>query len=366
MMKSICVLDVKNSEVALASFAQKLLTVLGGRMVLMSDDRPETRGLVEQLRDGLVQGGGTVFCMEGGFESRIVSASRLLEADGAIYLTCDSACRLSVYGANGSPLTNEEEQQIARATPASPTQTGVAVALSQTDAYLSLARRIGGSFENVAASFASPNASLLRFARQTALALGLIERNKPRFMISRSGLIAAAEDEQGNVYPHERLLTLCCACELADKQPLTVPFSASLTLTELARRNGVALQRSFAGGGEPWQTDGVLLVFRLLHHMSKSGRSLSSLFGSFAFPNEKRTVLSFGGSLDRLADRIPCEEAVTQTDDLLFIKRKNADAVLTRQKDGRRCCLEVQAFDAETARELCGELERAILTFSDK
>ncbi len=363
-MKSICVLDDKAGETASASFAKKLMAALGGRVVLMSDEQPRAKLFAERLQAGFVEGGGTVLCLPGGFEARVISAARLLEADAAVYLACDPVCRMSVYGACGLPLTSEEEARIARAAPESGAQPGSAVFLSQVDAYASLARRTGGSFENVAASFASTNASLLRFVRQTAFSLGMTERQTPRFFLSRSGLTAAAQDERGRVCCHDRLHDLCCACELAEKRPLTVPFTASLTLTELARQNGVTLQRRPEGGEEPWQTDGVLLALRLLHHMSQRGQSLSSLFGSYSFPAERRTVLAFDGSLEQLADRIPCEEAVVQTDRLLFLKRENAGAVLTRQRNGRRCCLTVQAADAETAREMCGQLEQTILTFS--
>lgn len=364
-MKSICVLTEKCGEAALTGLAGKLLAVLGGRVALMSDGQAQSNAFAEQLKTAFVQSGGTVLCLPDGFEARVISAARLLEADAAVYLSYDSACRMSVYGENGRRLTNEEEQQIAQGAPQGLPQPGRSVSLSPAQTYAALARRVGGSLENVAASFASPDPSVLRFVRQTAFSLGMIERKTPRFFISRSGLTVAAQDERGALHPHGSLLDLCCACELADHKPLTVPFSASFTLTELAGQNGVALQRSAQGGHEPWQTDGVLLALRLLRHMSQRGQALSTLFGSFSFPYERRMTLAFNGSLERLADHIPCDEIVTQTDQLLFLKRRQAGAVLTRRKSGSRCCLEVQAPDAETARELCGELEQAVLTFSE-
>ena len=127
------------------------------------------------------------------------AAARQFAADGAVYLYYDSACRMSVYGAGGRRLTEEEERQIARAVPAPAAQTGVAAELKQNDAYTALAYELGGSLENVAASFASPNGSLLRFVKQTALTLGAVERKLPEFYLSRSGLTAAAQDERGRV-----------------------------------------------------------------------------------------------------------------------------------------------------------------------
>ena len=364
-MKSICVLDEKNSGTALPALARKLLAALGSRVVLMTDEAPQTLPFAAQLQNGFLQGGGTVLCLKSGFESRVVSAARQFAADGAVYLYYDSACRMSVYGAGGRRLTEEEERQIARAVPAPAAQTGVAAELKQNDAYTALAYELGGSLENVAASFASPNGSLLRFVKQTALTLGAVERKLPEFYLSRSGLTAAAQDELGRVYPHEMLLNLCCSCELSGKKTLEVPFASAFALAQTARSSGAGLRCSFDGGSEPWQTDGVLLVFRLLHHMSQSGLSLSSLFGSRTFPAQRRTILAFSGSLDRLADRIPCDEAIAQGDGLLFLRRKTAGAVLTRRKDGKRCCVEVQACDAETAQAVCDELEQAVLTYSN-
>ena len=364
-MKSLCVLDDNNNETALANFARKLLAVLGGRVVLMTDGNPQTQIFAERLENGLVQGGGTVFCLQSGFESRVVSASRMLEADGAVYLYSDCVCRMSVYGANGRSLTEAEEREIARATPETLSRPGCAVALCHDEAYTSLAYRVGGSFENVAVSFSSPNDPILRFVRRIARQLGAVERKRPVFYLSRSGLKAAAQDERGRMYTHERLLDLCSACELRNKKTLSVPLPALFALTEAARRSGAELVGCFDGGCEPWQTDGVMLALRLLHHMSESGLSLAALFDQRRFPSETRTVVAFDGSLDRLADCIVCEEAIAQGDGFLFLKRENAGAVLTKQKSGKRCCVEVQSYDAETARELCEELEQAILTYSN-
>ncbi len=369
-MKSICVVDQRTSEAVWGNLAQKLLSVLGKRIVLMTDSRPESQLFAEKLKEGIVQSGGTALCVKGDSEANLLFVSQRLKSDGSVYLLFDTVCRMSLYGAEGRPLTEEEQQLITQAVPGQcvpAKQKGQVVELTQYDSYRRQAERIGESFENVAASFDSPNGKLLRFVRQTALSLGAVSRSKPKFCLSFSGLNVAAEDENGTVYTKEMLLNLCCACEIEQKKVLTVPFTASILLSELAKQNGVALERSFEGGCEPWQTDAVMLVFRLLHHMSRLGSSLSSLFGRYTQPIEQKILLPFAGSPDRLADTVVCEECVTDMNRFLYLKRKNASALLTCSESLKRCCVEVQGYNTELAQALSEDIERALsLTFSEK
>ncbi|HBL40129.1 MAG TPA: hypothetical protein DDY98_00555 [Ruminococcaceae bacterium] len=369
-MKSICVMNEKNNEVVWENLAQKILSVLGKRIVLMTDDRAQTKYYAEKLRDGIVKGCGTVFFQEGGFETELLFVSQCLESDCSIYLFFDAACRMSLYGANGKPLDEEEQRLIMQAAPDRCTASkrkGQVIEFSRRNAYRLKAKEIGESFENVAVSFSSPNENLLRFVRQTALSLGAVHRTKPSFCVSASGLNAVARDENGKVYTKEMLLNLCYACEIEQKKELTVPFTASFLLTELARQNGVVLKRSFDGGDEPWQNDAILLVFRVLHHMSRLGQSLSTLFGRYTQPTERKTVLPFHGSPDLLADTVACEECVTDTNRFLYVKRKNASAVLSFSESTKRCCVEVQGCNAEIAQALSEDIEQALnLTFFEK
>lgn len=361
-MKSFCVLNMLPSAAVSENIGAAVSSVLGSKVGFMSNMTSAAKQLEAAAARGVQAAGGCAFMLGEGFEAQLRTLISYYSLDAGVYIGGKAGCLVSVYGSDGKPLDNLTEQKISELAAKGVTECdgGNVIEVNGLQAYERTITAEQLSLENTAFCVKSTNVSVEKNARKMQFAFGGGTAKRPVISISSSGLFISAVDEEGNTHTHGELLAVCCACMLWEKQPVSVGFDAPVCLEELAGSRGVNLSRSFAGGSELWQNDGLFLTARLCSFMSRRGVGLAELCRTVPDVAVRRRTLAVNADLSAIADMVDCDEVIVEEGRGVFTRIGKGSAVLTPCRVSGKYSLEVQAAASETAQELCDGFEKAI------
>ncbi len=361
-MKSFCVLNGPINQRLYEKIGASAVFAFGDRIGVAFADVGQADIASSYLCDGIVSAGGVAENFGIMNESRIPFLIRNYSLSAAFFVGGESL--VSVYAQDGRPLNVHQEKLMAELIASddmSSEQAGIRLDINSDYAYQKALVNAAQSLNGVSADVLCSDNNLRSLIRSVMNLSGADISPKPRFFISRSGFGISAHDESGKVLKRENLLDICCVCHLESGQTLTVPFSASSSLESVASAHGAVLKRSFEGGNEPWQTDGVFLAVEVLRNMAVYGSGLSTLSDKLSGSFTLRKSFSCNMSPDDVADMIPCNEIVTDGEGSIYARHNSGNILLTRCRNLKSYCMEVSAADSETASELASEISAALL-----
>ncbi len=356
-MKSFCVLKRSLNENAGKAIGAAVSASMGGKIGILHSGDDCAALAASYLAHGVADSGGTAILFGCCNESRVAFLARHYGLSALFYVS--EASYVSVYNGKGKPLSVEEEKSVAQLISDEQffsSDDGLIVEADSDSAYISSLIKLCGNLEDISVKIECKTERIKRALANVLALSGAYSGKKPVFHIGTSGFCVSACDEKGRVLLNENLQNICCLCSLESGQNLKVPFNAPRCLDELAANGKAELERSFEGGDELWQNDGVFLVACLLRFMAEKGMSLSSLYDILPQPVIRRKSIVSSLSLEKIADMIECDEVVTDGEYGVYARAKGGDVLFTPYRDTGRLCVEISAADAETADELARSL----------
>ena len=361
-MKSFCVLNGPLNRRLYEKIGASAVCAFGDKIGVAFADVAQAETASSYLCDGIASAGGTAENFSIANESRILFLIKNYSLSAAFFVGGESL--VSVYSQYGRPLDAHQEKMMAEliASDDIPSEeSGNQLDINSYYAYRKALVSAAQSLNGVNADVFCSDSNLRSLIRSVMSLAGADMSAKPRFYISRSGFGVSACDESGRVHCRDKLLDICCACNLKEGRSLTVPFSASPFLESVAESGGAVLKRSFDGGDAPWQTDGVFLVLEVLRNMAVYGSGLSTLSAVLSDSFTVRKNFSCNMNPDDVADMIPCNEILTDGIGKIYARHNSGNILLTRCRNLKNYCLEVSSADSETASELALEISAVLL-----
>ncbi len=362
-MKSFCVLNQALSKNTGRIIGSAVCAAMGKKIGIMHNSDERSILTSSFLAEGVVSSGGTALMFGCCNESRVAFLVSHYALSACFYVSGDDY--ITVSGADGKPVSAEDEKLISDLTSSElPCEDdGSIVEINSDSSYFSLLTEACGNLEDVCADIRCKN-SELSFAVRRAFALaGGSFSSKPRFYISSSGSCVSAVDECGSVLTHENLINVCCAHRLMKGDSVEVSFTAPRCLEEISEQNSACLKRSFKGGNELWQNDGVFLVAQILSLMAEKGEGLVTLASALPDYASFRRSVSCTLSADEVADLIECSELVTDGERGIYARTHLGDVLITPCRSNKAYCMEIISRDRVSACELADEL---CLTIADR
>lgn len=362
-MKSFCVLNQKLNENTGKRIGSAVCAAMG-RKIGVAHNSDECSTLMSSfLADGIAYSGGTALMFGCCNESRVAFLTERYALSACFYVS--GGDYITVCGADGKPVSAENEKLISdlASSDLPCEEKGGKAYVSSDSAYLASLVEVCGNLEDICADIRCENAELSATVRRAFAFAGGSFSLKPRFCISSSGSCVSALDECGNILTHENLLNICCAHRLVSGKPVEVGFTAPRCLEEIADNNSACLARSFKGGNELWQNDGVFLVAQILSVMAEKGEGLVTLASVLPDYASLRRSVSCKLPADKLADLIECRELVTDGERGVYARTRLGDVLFTPCRSNGMYCMEVIANDRVSACELADEL---CLTIEDR
>ncbi len=358
-MKSFCVVNCALGCAAGEALGAAAVELFGEKIAILNGG-----DCCGSIASGVKSAGGTALTFGGCFEAQIHFIAGHFEPDAFFFVSGEDKLTVSAYSAGAlqlSPELQDEMNSLLTAHAEREQKSGETVFVEFGNAYYRELLEAGECLENIRVNVKSGNFAVSSPLKRAVLALGGELGGKACFCLSSSGLVLSAVDENGAVYTNDRLLDICCACTLEDGENITVNFSACDRLEEIAAAKGAAVFRSFEGGDELWQRDGVFLAIRLMHFMSKLGLGLCTLAQKIRPQIVLRKNYHTNSSLGLIADTLECEQLLTDESGTAFLRNGKGKIYLTAGGQPGRLCAEIRAETAEIAQELSLELEQAML-----
>lgn len=354
-MKSFCVLNSSVTAAVAENIGIAVAQVLGGKLGVFYSGSDTSFSTAQNIAKGIKKYGGCALLAGNVFEAQTAFACKHYALDGVLFVNGDSKCSISVCGADAAKLTSVQEEEISDLVAKdklSGHRGGTIVCTDLNSAYYKYLLAEAESLEGVAASIKSDNLLVRTHCARALLALNGENNGRVAFFISPSGLCVSALDEYGKIHTQDELLSVVYALKITqEKIPVEISFSISEGLDALAKENGVEARRSFSGGNELFTKDSVFLTVMIMKYMSQIGCGLNELCK--VLPETAVSRKSFSSTRDilKIADTVECEQLVT--DGIrVFAKIKGSNVLVTPNGTRGRYCLEVQAADSETAREI--------------
>ena len=362
-MKSFCVLNKPLNKKTGEALGTAAVGTLGNKIGFLHDDSECSAATVSNLAKGVKSAGASavVFgCMN---ESSVSFLIDRFSLSGAFFVGGEKL--ISVYNSLGKPLSVHEEEVMSSLIFSSGTEKkrgGSITIINPTDSYLRALVGVPQSLEDISVAFESRNKNIKRTLNSVLNLLGGYTGAKPRFCVSESGFCVSACDESGRVITNDDLLNICAACAIKKKREICVLFSAPRFLDELAEKYGVKLERSFDGGNEPWQNDGLFLVAEILNNMAEQGMGLSALYSLLPAVSHKRKSIFVADGLTQFADSIVCDELISDDSGGIYMRMKQGEILFTPYRNSQKVCMEVLAANSETAEEIAADVYKLLST----
>lgn len=354
-MKSFCVLNSAVTPAVAKNIGSAVAEVLGGKLGVLYCGSDASCITAQNIAKGIKKQGGCALVAPEAFEAQTAFACEHYSLDGAFFVNGDGKCSISVYGSNAANLTSAQEEDIsalAAKDKLSGHRGGMVIHTDLNSVYYKCLLETAQSFEGVAVTIKSENLLIKNQLVRALLALGGESKGRVAFFISPSGFCLSAVDEYGRIHTRDELISVLYALKITrEKLSVDVSFSLSEALDALAKENRVEIRRNFAGGNELFTKDSVFLTVTILNYMSQIGCGLNELCS--ILPETAVSRKSFASSADilNIADKIECENLVTDGNSV-FAKVRGSNVLVTPNGTRGRYCLEVQAADSETAREI--------------
>ena len=309
-MKSFCVLNQTLGENTGRIIGAAVCAAMGKKIGVAHNADERSVLAASFLEKGIVSSGGSALMFGQCNESRVAFLTERYALSACFYVSGDDY--VTVCGADGKSVSAEDEKLISDLASSDLLceESGNTAYINSDSAYLSAVVEVCGNLEDVCADIRCKNAELSEVVRSAFAFSGGSISSKPSFCISYSGSCVSAVDERGNILTHENLLNICYVHSLMSGKSVEVGFTAPCCLEKIAEQNSVSLRRSFKGGNEPWQKDGVFLVAQILSVMAQKGEGLATLAQSLPeYASFRRSVVC-ALPTDKLADLIECSEVI--------------------------------------------------------
>jgi len=362
-MKSFCVLNKPLNKKTGEVLGAAAVGALGNKIGFVHDGSDRSAAALSYLAKGVKSAGASavVFgCMN---ESSVPFLTEQFLLSGTFFV--GGAKLVSVYNSSGKPLSLREEEYISSLVFSAGSEKrhgGEIIEINPSDSYLRALVTASKSLEDISVGIESRNKSIKNTLLSVLNLLGGYTGAKPRFYISESGACVSACDETGKVITNDNLLNICYVCAIKKKLEICVPFSAPRFLEELAEKHGVKLERSFCGGNELWQNDGLFLVAELLNNMAEQGAGLSALYGLLPIVSHKRKNIVIDDELSKFADSVPCDELICDESGEVFMRMNQGEILFTPYRNSRKVCMEVFAANSEIADEIAADVCKLLST----
>ena len=354
-MKSYCVLNCAVTPAAAQNRGSAVAEVLGGKLGVLYCGSDASFVAAQNIAKGIKKQGGCAVAAGAAFEAQTAFACEHYSLDGAFFINGGKKSSISVYAGNAEALTCEQEDEISSLAAGDKLSGHRGGVITQTDlnsTYFKLLLETAESLEGVAVSIKSENLLVKNHCTRVLLSLGGENKGRVTFFISESGVCVSAVDEYGKIHTRDELLSVLYAVKIVqEKTPLEISFSLSEGLDALAKEKGVELRRSFNGRNELFTKDSVFLTLNILKYMSRLGCGLSELCSILPGTAVSRKSFSTSADVLKFADEIECESLVTDGNSV-FARVRGSNVLVTPNGTRGRYCLEVQAADCETAREI--------------
>ena len=362
-MKSFCVLNQTLGENTGRIIGSAVCAAMGKKIGIACSSDESSKLISSYLADGVVSLGGAALMFGCCNESRVAFLVHRYALSACFYVSGDDY--VTVCGADGKPVSAEDEKLISNlaSSELSCEDGGSVTGINSDSAYFSSLVEVCGNLEDICADICCKNAELSSAACRAFAVAGGSFSSKPCFNISSSGACVSALDECGNVLTHENLVNICCVHNLMSSKALEVGFTAPRCLEKIAEQNSASLKRSFKGGNELWQNDGVFLVAELLSIMARKGEGLVTLASALPDYASFRRSVSCTLSADTVADLIVCDELVTDGESGIYARTHLGDVFITPCRSNGVYCMEIIAENRASACELADEL---CLTIGDR
>lgn len=352
-MKSFCVLNSAITPAAGESIGAAVASVLGGKLGVLYCGSQASFTAAINIAKGIKKQGGCAVLFSGAFEAQTAFACGHYALDGAFFIDGDEKCSISVCGCDARSLSAETEEEISQlaSQQIGGHRGGFVTESDLNSAYYKHLLETCESLVDVSVNVKSPNLFVKTPLSRLLSALGGEQKGRITFFLSASGFCLSAVDEYGKIYTHNSLLAVCCALAIEKKQALEIPFSLPESIDIFAQKKGVGVKRSFEGGDDLWQKDAVFLAAMLMKYMSQKGCGLAALCEILPQTAMSRKSFSSALSIDEIADVIDCNQIVTDGNSV-FARAEKGNILVTPCSKAGKYCLEVQAADSETAREM--------------
>lgn len=354
-MKSFCVLNSAVTPAVAQNIGAAVAEVLGGKLGVLYCGSEASVITAHNIAKGIKKQGGCAVLSSDAFEAQTAFACRHYSLDGAFFVNGENKCSISVYGGNAANLTCTQEDEISALVAKDKLgghRGGTAIHTDLNSVYYKHLLEAAQSFEGIAVSIKSENLLIKNQLVRALLALGGESKGRVTFFISPSGFCLSAVDEYGRIHTRDELISVLYALKITrEKLALELSFSLSECLDALAKESGVEIRRSFTGGNELFTKDSVFLASGILKNMSQIGCGLSELCSVLPETTVSRKTFTSSQDILKIADEMECEQLVTDGNSV-FAKVRGSNVLVTPNGTRGRYCLEVQAADSETAREL--------------
>lgn len=354
-MKSFCVLNSAVTPAVAQNIGSAVAEVLGGKLGVLYCGSEASCAAAYNIAKGIKKQGGCALLASDAFESQTTFACEHYALDGVFFISGEAKCSINVCGTNSTNLNSAQEDEISALIAKDKLSGHRGGNFFHTDlncVYYKHLIETAGCLDGIAVSVKSENLLIKNQLVRALLALGGENKGRVTFCISPSGRCLSAVDEYGKIYSHDELLSVLYSHKiLQDKTPVEISFSLSDALDTLAKEKGVEIRRSFAGGKELFTKDSVFLAVNILSYMSRIGCGLNELCSALPQTSVSRKTFTSTKDIMNFADEIDCEELVTDGKSV-FAKVRGSNVLVTPNGTRGRYCLEVQATDSETAREI--------------
>ncbi len=354
-MKSFCVLNSAVTAAVAQNIGAAVAQVLGGKLGVLYCGSDASFATAQNIAKGIKKQGGCALLAGDAFEAQTAFACEHYSLDGALFINGENKCSISVFGRDARNLSSAEETEIsalAAKDKLSGHRGGVIVRTDLNSVYYKQLLETAENLEGIAASIKSENLLVKTQCARVLLALGGENKGRATFFLSPSGLCISAADEYGRIRTRDELLSVIYAIKITqEKTPVELSFSLSESLDGLAKENGIEIRRSFSGGKELFVKDSVFLAVMIMKYMSLNGCGLGELCKILPETAVSRKSFTTSADILKISDEIECEQLVTDGNSV-FAKIQGSNVLVTPNGTRGRYCLEVQAADSETAREI--------------
>ncbi|MBQ3498349.1 MAG: hypothetical protein IJA87_04385 [Clostridia bacterium] len=362
-MKSFCVLNKPLNKKTGEALGSAAVAAFGCKTGFLHDGSDRSAAVASYLAKGVKSAGAVAISFGCINESAIPFLAQHFGLSCAFFV--GRAQLVSVYNSLGKPLSVCEEEKISSlvlSQDKDKKRGGEMIYINPSDSYLKALADTAQNLEDICAGVESQNKSIKNMLCSVLNLLGGAVGSKPRFFVSNSGFCVSACDECGRKLTHEELLNICCAEALKKGSELSVAFSAPDFLDDIAAEHGVRLERSFDGGKELWQSDGLFLVAKLLRLMAEQGKGLSSFYNTLPPVNHRRKNIVIEKDICQIADSISCDEVITDDSRGVFVRMKQGSVLVTPYRNSPKVCMEILAANSEIADELEIEMCKQLTT----
>lgn len=195
--------------------------------------------------------------------------------------------------------------------------------------------------------------------------------------VSAQGDKVRVYDSELGYMAHHKIFTWCAASQMKAAGDIAVPFDAPQILDSYAEKHGVRLLRYLncpADNGDSearrlatsqmWSRDGLMQAVMLLDLVKRAGGLRALLADADAFDREER-IIATNGNPAGVIRALNSEKASTVTEGVLIRVDKGV-ALVKPLKRGTGIKIMAEAASAETAAELCDDIEKLLKHASEK